>query len=195
MRNPRVAISVIFALAVAAIAVPVMIACSDSSGGSGSGTGTVNGGFGQVEVLLTDAPLDLSNVSSVVVDITGVVIYPGVEGIEGEGSPIVLLTHPETFDLLTLTGGATTLLASGEVPAGRYQRIRLEVSKAELIFKDGTIEPLKLESGKVDVPIPFDLGVDETETLTLDFDAEASVQVNETASDKYILRPVVTPAH
>lgn len=192
MRNPRIALSVVFALAVAAIAVPLFTACSESSGGSGSGTGTVN-------VRMTDAPINMDEVQSVMVTIDGVILYPSdsdddMPQVNPLGA-IPILTHPDTFDLLTLTGGATTLLASGEVPAGRYQRIRLEVSKAELIFKDGTIEPLKLESGKVDVPIAFDLGVDETETMTLDFDAAASVQVNETASDKYILRPVVTPVN
>ncbi len=192
MRDPRIARSVLFALAVAAIAFPLLTACSDSSGSS-TGMGTVN-------VRMTDAPLDLTDVQSVMVTIDGVILY-GSEDSGGDMPQVnplgstPILTHPDTFDLLTLTGGATTLLASGEAPAGHYQRIRLEVSKAELTFKDGRIEPLKLESGKVDVPIAFNLGVDETQTLTLDFDAAASVQVNETASDKYILRPVVTPVN
>jgi hypothetical protein len=46
----------------------------------------------------------------------------------------------------------------------------------------------------VDVPIQFEVGSGETEQMTLDFDAAASVQVNETASGEFILRPVVTPA-
>jgi hypothetical protein len=192
MRDPRIAHSVVLALAVAAIALPLLTACSDSSGSS-SGMGTVN-------VRMTDAPIDLSEVQSVMVTIDGVILYSegDSEGDMPQVNPlgsIPILTHPDTFDLLTLTGGATTLLASGEAPAGRYQRIRLEVSKAELTFKDGRIEPLKLDSGKVDVPIAFNLGVDETQTLTLDFDAAASVQVNLTGSDQYILRPVVTPVH
>lgn len=191
MRDPRIAKLVFSVLAVAVIAVPLFIACSDSSGSSESGTGTVN-------VRLTDAPIDIDTVQSVNVTITGVTLYPTGDDDDlpevNPLGPVAILTHPDTFDLLTLTGGATTLLASGEAPAGHYQRIRLHVSEAELVFKDGTIEPLKLESNKVDVPIPFDLGVDETETMTLDFDAAASVQVNETGSDKYILRPVVTPA-
>jgi len=107
--------------------------------------------------------------------------------------PIVLTTHPQTFDLLTLTGGATDLLASGEVPAGDYSRIRLEISDATLTYKDGTIAPLKIDSGKVDVPIAFHVAADAMNALTLDFDAGASVQVNATASDTLILRPVVTP--
>jgi hypothetical protein len=165
-------------------------------GGDGSLSARVDDGTGTLNVHLTDAPIDMSNVQSVEVTITGVIVYPSDETMPdpSPGSPIVLMTHPETFDLLTLTGGATTLLASGEVPAGSFNRIRLEISDATLIFKDATTQPLKIESQKVDIPIGFEVGVDEQEQVTLDFDAAASVQVNETASDTFILRPVVTPA-
>jgi len=110
MRNPRIALSVIFALAAAAIALPLLNACSDSSGGSGSGTGTVN-------VRMTDAPIDLTDVQSVMVTIDGVILYPAdsdddMPQVNPLGA-VPILTHPDTFDLLTLTGGATTLLASG----------------------------------------------------------------------------------
>ena len=173
---------------------------------SAAGSATVSGGHGTLNVQLTDAPLDLSNVTSVTVDITGVLVYPGATGMTGmdqdpnspagEGAdetPIVLSTHPETFDLLTLTGGATDLLASGEVPDGFYQRIRLQISSATITFADGTSESLKIDSQKVDVPIGFHVSNGGTSSITLDFDAAASVQVNETATAKYILRPVVTP--
>jgi len=160
-----------------------------------SGSASVHGGTGTIQVHLTDAPIDLTTVEKVEVTITDVIVYPGED--DGmptvSGGPTVLLTHPETFDLLTLTGGATTLLASGEVLAGDYQRIRLEISEATLTYKDGTTAPLKIDSGKVDVPIRFHVGVDETNALTLDFDAGASVQVNQTGTDTLILRPVVTP--
>jgi len=131
------------------------------------------------------------------VTITVVIVYGGDEddgmpAVDDHG-PIELMTHPDTFDLLTLTDGATTLLASGEVPAGDYQRIRLVVSDATLTWKDGTTAPLKIESNKVDVPIRFHVAADTVNPLTLDFDAGASVQVNETGSDTLILRPVVTP--
>jgi len=162
-----------------------------------SGSASVHAGTGTVQIHLTDAPLDLSTVEKVEVTITDVIVYPGddasdMAAVDSRG-PIVLVTHPETFDLLTLTGGATTLLASGEVPAGDYQRIRLEISDATLTYKDGTTAPLKLDSGKVDIPIGFHVAADTVNPLTLDFDAGASVQVNETATDTLILRPVVTP--
>jgi hypothetical protein len=110
-----------------------------------------------LKVMLTDAPLDLSTVQSVNVTLTGVIVYPkeSTNPMEMviEGSPISLLTYPATFDLLTLTGGATALLASGEVPVGTYSRISLEISEATLIKTDSTTTPLKIESNKVDVPI------------------------------------------
>ncbi len=165
--------------------------------GSGSLNAHVENGTGTVQVHLTDAPIDLSSVQSVIVTITDVTLYPRDDSSPmpdpTPGGPIELMTHPSTFDLLTLTGGATTLLASGEVPAGRYSRIRLGVADAQLTYKDGTTTTLKIESGKVDVPIGFEVGVDETQQLTLDFDAAASVQVNQTGNGVSILRPVVTP--
>jgi hypothetical protein len=162
-----------------------------------NGSSHHSGGSGTVQVHLTDAPIDLSTVQSVTVTITGVLVYGGgsdamMPQVDGGGA-IALVTHPETFDLLTLTGGATALLASGEVPAGSYQRIRLEISSATLTYKDGSQVPLKIDSNKVDVPIPFHVAVDQTTGMTLDFNAGASVQVNDTASGTLILRPVVTP--
>jgi len=159
-----------------------------------SGSASLSGGTGRLEVHLTDAPIDLSGVASVAVTITDVLVYSGVEGMtEDATGPIVLINHPETFDLLTLTGGATALLASGEVPAGFYHRIRLEISEAALTYDDGSTADLKIESGKVDVPIGFQVRPGGESTVVLDFDAAASVQVNETATGTLILRPVVTP--
>jgi hypothetical protein len=176
-------------------AMVVLAALLQGCGSDGSFSARLDKGTGTLNVHLTDAPIDLSNVRSVDVTITGVIVYPGDEMLPdpAPGSPLSLMSHPETFDLLTLTGGATTLLASGEVPAGTYSRIRLEISDATLTYNDGTTRPLKIEPGKVDVPIRFEVGVDDEEQLTLDFDAAASVMVNETAGEELILRPVVTP--
>jgi hypothetical protein len=167
--------------------------------GCNSVSGRVDNGTGRLEIFLTDAPIDLSNVQSVNVTLTGVIIYPeeasgDLMGMDGEGGvPLSLTTHPATFDLLTLTGGASALLASDEVPAGDYSRIRLEISDATLLYQDATSTPLKIDSNKVDVPIRFHVTKDAGNVLVLDFDAAASVQVNETGSDQFILRPVVTP--
>lgn len=190
-QRPRGALSAIALLSLAVF----LTACSH-----GAMSASVDNGKGTVNVFLTDAPLDLADVQSVNVTLTGVILYPGDDDGDSllnssaeEGSPVVIVSHPATFDLLTLTGGATTLIGTDEVPAGRYSRIRLVVEEASLTYLDGTTAPLKIDSGKVDVPIRFDITRDETTGVVLDFDAAASVQVNDTGSGGLILRPVVTP--
>lgn len=184
--------------ALAPILCLTLLGCS-----GGAFSARVDNGQGTVNIFLTDAPLDLAGVTSVNVTLTSVVLFP--EDPEGSSSlttltgsvdamtPVVIVSHPATFDLLTLTGGATALLGTDEVPVGNYSRIRLDVSSAELVYQDGTTAPLKIESGKVDVPIQFNVAQDETTGVVLDFDAAASVQVNDTGSGQLILRPVVTP--
>ena len=175
--------------------VPLVVAlllagCNGMEGGSGRSTGSL-------QVRLTDAPIDLSTVQNVNVTLTGVTVFPeettSPMGMLMEAGPISLMASPATFDLLTLTGGATALLASGQVPAGNYSRIHLDISSATLVNKDGSTTPLKIDSNKVDVPIRFQVTAATTSTITLDFNAAASVQVNETGNDQFILRPVVTP--
>ncbi len=162
---------------------------------------------GVLQIHLTDSPLDLSTVSSVIVTIESILVYPSDDGggcevpaplpdfqdLDDSCPPIVIMNHPETFDLLTLTDGATTLLAEAMLPSGFYQRIRLIVSSANLVFLDQSSAELKIEPHKVDVPIRFELTSGGTTSITLDFQADASVQVNEASSDEYILRSVVTP--
>lgn len=175
----------------------LLTACSH-----GGMSAQVDSGKGTVSVFLTDAPLDLTGVQSVNVTLTSVILYPSGDedsslldnsSATADDTPVVIVSHPATFDLLTLTGGATALLGTDEVLAGGYSRIRLEVAEASLTYLDGTIAPLKIESGKVDVPIRFEVSPGETTGVVLDFDAAASVQVNETAGGRLILRPVVTP--
>ena len=170
-------------------------ACSGSGGGINGGLELVASEHtGILQIHLTDAPLDLSIVSSVLVTIDSVSVFPKGEGMENDHPPpIVVKNHPETFDLLTLTEGATTLLAEAVLPVGFYQRIRIGVASARLVFLDQAEADLKIESHKVDVPIPFELRQGEMVSIILDFQADASVMVNDTADDKFILRPVVTP--
>ncbi|HMF08845.1 MAG TPA: DUF4382 domain-containing protein [Thermoanaerobaculia bacterium] len=180
----------------AAALLPALAACS-----GGSVTAHVENGHGTVNVFLTDAPLDLAGVKSVNVTLTSVVLYPedstatgSLQDMEStEPTPVVIVSHPATFDLLTLTGGAKALLGTDEVPAGGYARIRLEVSDAQLVAPDGTVTSLQIDARKVDVPIHFTVRADQTTGVVLDFDAAASVQVNGTGSGSFILRPVVTP--
>ncbi len=156
-------------------------------------------GNGTVRVLLTDAPLDLSTVSAVNVTVTEVSLRTA-EDDAGNSEKLTLVGgDPWVVNLLDYQDGETVLMAEGDVPAGEYAKVRLVVSDAELVMDDDgdpmtpeVIAPIKNESGKVDIPLPFLLSAGEDMTVTLDFDAELSVQVNTTGgTHPYILRPVI----
>lgn len=158
-----------------------------------------------VRVQLTDAPIDLAGVSAVEVTVDDMVLYPRDDSPEEDGVELggpVAVPGGLDVNLLDYQGGQVVFVASGEVPAGSYRRIRLNVSSARLVRDDDgdpatpdLVEEIFIPSGKVDVPVPFSLSAGETKEITLDFDAHASVQVNETGGQhSYILRPVITPA-
>jgi hypothetical protein len=89
-------------------------------------------------------------------------------------------------------------MASEQVLEGLYEKIRMEIAAATLVSDDDMdpatpdiTEDIFLASGKVDVVVPFTVSAGEETEVILDFDAALSVQVNETGSPKYILRPVI----
>lgn len=181
-------------LALAAVA--GLVACDTGSSSSGGRSG--------VSLYLTDAPLDLAGVHAVNVTLSGVAFYPtdagsgDAGGIELESGPISL-PGDLTLNLLDFQNGQVTFLGSQVVPAGSYNRLRLQVVSAELVRDDDgdpatpdLVEPIKVPSSKVDVPVPFTLTAGENLAITIDFNAQASVQVTTTnGKDSYLLRPVI----
>lgn len=173
-------------LAGALLLIPV--ACNGQGGDDG--VGSTGGGSGHIAVRLTDKPIDISTVQSVNVTIDSVEVFPADGSFDTD--KIELMPRAETFDLLTLTGGVTTLLAEGDLDNGYYTKIRLGVPEANMVMDDGSMVDLMIASHKVDINLPFQISQSESMTVTLDFDAAASVHVTGTGSGKYILRPVVT---
>lgn len=128
---------------------------------------------GFVSIAITDAPVD--EVSIVNVQFTGVTLMPA------SGNEIqIIFDAPKDFDLLTLTGGQTAeLLPDTEVPAGRYNWVRLAVNaefdnvfdsyamtptgQIELRVPSGSQNGLKLVSG-------FTVTEDQSTNLIIDWD-------------------------
>jgi hypothetical protein len=166
------------------------LSCSSDPTGSGGGN---------LSILLTDAPIDLTLVDEVRVVLDEFLIYPA-----DDSAPIALAIHGGeliTVNLLDYQNGAVVLVADGGIPAGEYLKVRMGVLEATLVTDDdddpltpALEEPIFLPSGKVDIPVTFSISIGEDLSLTLDFDAERSVQVNSTnGNHTYILRPVVVP--
>jgi hypothetical protein len=162
---------------------------------------------GNVRVLLTDAPIDLSMVSAVNVTLQEMILVGNGNGETAEPLEMrmrsVVAGEGLTLNLLDFQNGRTVVIADLEVHEGSYRKLRMRIAKAELVIDDdGDPEteevglPIKVPSSKIDIPVPFTVNGGESVEVTLDFDAALSVHLNATPDPElYILRPVITPTH
>ena len=168
----------------------ILTACGGGSGGN-SGSGTSSGsGTGRVSVLLTDGPTD--QFDQIKVTVTSVQLL-------GEAAPVTISDRTETVDLLHLAGVSDLFSITDGVPAGSYDKIRLHVSRVELIKHDQSgnitqdVDAKLPANGKIDLNPrrSFRVSAGSTLVVQLDVDAGKSIHVVETGSGKYIFRPVV----
>lgn len=139
----------------------------------------------RLEVRLTDAPGDYEEVN---IDIQRVEINSG----EGNSGWTSLNVESGVYNILKLTNGLDTLLASAELPAGRISQIRLVLGSNNTVKVGGVTKPLSTPSAqqsglKLNLQTVLTEGI--TYTITLDFDAARSIVV--TGNGTYILKPVI----
>ena len=167
---------------IAILAVTVLFSCSsdDSNGGDSA----------RVKVRMTDAPGDYEAVFVNVVD----VMVKSDASVSEEGWVSLSGVQTGMYDLLTLTGGTTQLLADAEVEAGYLSQIRLVLGGDNyLILNDGSRQELSTPSAqqsglKIKVDQELEAGL-EYEFL-LDFDVDQSI-VSAGNSGGFILKPVI----
>lgn len=107
--------------------------------GCDAGTPVEGEGEARVQILLTDAPADY--IEEAWVWISRVYLIPGEEDPE-QGPPFVdLFNDPEnplSYDLLTLRDGVIAdMTGEVDVPAGRYNQLRMIVADAEVTLVEG----------------------------------------------------------
>jgi len=162
----------------------VLAACSDGGLATGS-----------LSLAVTDAPVDRA--SAVVVQFTGVEIKPA----EGEALDFTF-AEPRAIDLLALSGtDSDALLENVEVPAGRYNWVRLKVNAAEdgvadsyIDLTDGSRHELEVPSGAetgLKLVSGFNVPAGGAAGFTIDFDLRSSVHEPMDAADSYKLRPAL----
>jgi hypothetical protein len=172
----------IVTVALAVVLGLMLTACGGGGGGSASGPST-----GNVTLLLTDGPTD--RFQRILISITGIRLI----GADGQ---VDIYDGPEvTFDLLEMSDWAD-LAFNTEVLAGRFSKIRMFVSKIELVdlVNNQTVMLDKLPAdGKIDLNPrgPFEVSPDYTTVIKLDIDANRSFQVVETGNGGLRFRPVV----
>ncbi|MCP9199176.1 DUF4382 domain-containing protein [Gramella sp. GC03-9] len=177
-------------LFMAAIVSFTFMSCSDDdSNGTGEGTASLT-------VRMTDAPGDYDavhvDVQDVQIKIEGVT-EGEVEG-EVEGDGWVSLENVQTgvYDLLTLTGGVTQMLADTEVSAGYVSEMRLILGTENSVTVNGEKKPLNTPSAQqsgLKLKINQDFEAGENYAYILDFDVDESIVT--TGNGGYILKPVI----
>jgi len=102
--------------------------------------------------------------------------------------------RPGVYDLLALRNGVDTSLATGNVPQGRIEKIRITLGPNNSLVKDSITYPLKSINGQVKIVIKvrhdeWDEVTPDNLQLWLDFDVQRSII--QVSRGKFILKPVI----
>jgi hypothetical protein len=152
---------------------------------------------GTLKLYLSDAPLDAENVTGVYITINEIQYH-----LRGQWITCEEFVGNQTYNLLELTGGNSTLLGGFELPVGNYTQIRFMLDIAEkgshptnpgcyIEFADNSTEPLFVPSGNetgYKAVGHFEVPVNGTVEVTADFDVRKAVVV---ADSLYILKPTI----
>jgi hypothetical protein len=100
-------------------------------------------------------------------------------GEEDNAAIVIEMETPVTYNLLDLSNGTTALLAEMEIPAGIYPEIRLHVTDAGIVLKDGNTFDLKVPSGnesglKIKLKPALEMEEGKVVEVLLDFDVSRS---------------------
>ncbi len=140
-----------------------------------SGTQGTRSGFTAVVIWVSDSPVDAVEAVRVTID-----------GLELIGPARRRLSNERRdLDLLELRNGRAARLASTEVEAGRYDRLRLYLAGGA-VRVGGATHPLRLTASHVDLEGPFLLRDGEGLELHIDFNVRMSVLE---ADGAWTLRP------
>ncbi|MEZ5565198.1 MAG: DUF4382 domain-containing protein [Gammaproteobacteria bacterium] len=168
-----------------------LLLLSSCGGGGGDGGGSTLGPqTATVGIALTDAPT--TDIDQALATITSVELI-------GDGGRVSLFSGTETVDLLKLGDYSELFAVRNDVPAGNYNKIRMQVSNLDLIRLDAagnvaeTLHPKLVANGKIDLNPrgSFHVAPGATLMITLDFDMNKSLKITETGNGKLILRPVI----
>lgn len=144
---------------------------------------TDNKQVAKLTVRMTDAP---ANYDEVLIDVQGFEITGN------GGSAVMLNTTAKVYNLLELSNGVNTLIATGDLNAGTVSQIRLILGTNNSVKVAGVVYPLAtpsaLQSGlKLQLNQTFEAGVEYS--ILLDFDASQSIVLK--GNNEYQLKPII----
>ncbi len=138
---------------------------------------------GRVVFAIKDKAADMGSISQVIITVDKVQAHSETQ------SWVDISTTSKTYDLIQLkTKGELAVIADGNIKAGSYDQIKLDVSKVTVVDSQGTHEA-KLPSNELKINVDMQVDNNSTATATFDFIADESLHV--TGNGKYIFAPVV----
>lgn len=166
----------------AAIALTTFASCSDDD--------SQNDNNARIVVHMTDAPGDYD---AVFVDVVDVMIKADANATDDAGWTSLGGIRTGVYDLLSLTGGVTQLLADAEVPPGPLGQIRLVLGNNNSVVINGESQPLSTPSAQqsgLKLKVNQTLEAGKMYEFLLDFDVDQSI-VTAGSSGGFILKPVI----
>ena len=166
----------------------LFFACRKSTSTSNSGNGTT----GRLEIRLTDAP---ATYDAVYIDVQQVAVNVSSDTATDSGWRIIPLLRPGIYNLFDFKNGIDTVLASADLPAGKFSQLRLILGDSNSVVVGGQSYPLKTPSGqqsglKFNIHATLTSGI--VYRLWIDFDAGRSIVATGNAKNgKFILKPVI----
>lgn len=146
--------------------------------------GNESGATGRVVFSVTDAAVDMKNVSEININIRQLDVHSAASGW------ITVSTSPQSYDLLELNAsGEWKLLAEAELPAGSYDQVKLTVDDALITTKAGVVEETKMPSNELVLRTTFVVKEDQSTSVNFDFLADQSLHVAQ--NGEYVFAPVV----
>ena len=179
--EPSVSNSIIFSRTRSVLAL-FLLAGAVAACGGGSSSGPE--GTGNVALLLTDLPTD--DVKSISFDVTEATLI-------GDQGQQTIYTGLISVDLLELENYSQPI-ALGEVAAGTYKKLRLQIENFEIVDKQDVVHtPRPPAGGRIDLLEPEGVEVVPGRTLVahVDMDANKSIHYALTGNGEYRVRPVV----
>lgn len=167
-------------LLLAVVAVTMFYSCSDDDQDANSA---------RLVVHLTDAPGDYD---AVFVDVIDVQMKADASADE-QGWVSVGNVNKGVYDLLSLTGGVTQLLADANVAAGQLGQIRLVLGNNNTVVINGESQPLSTPSAQqsgLKLQVNQNLEAGKRYEFLLDFNVDQSI-VSAGSAGGYILKPVI----
>jgi hypothetical protein len=168
----------------AAVAATLLFSCSGDDDGNQSA---------RVSVRMTDAPGDFD---AVFVDVIDVMIKADAMATGEEGWTSLGNVQTGVYDLLSLTGGVTQLLADAQIPAGPLGQIRLVLGNNNSVVVNGETQPLSTPSAQqsgLKLQVNQTLEAGEQYDFLLDFNVDQSV-VSAGSGGGFSLKPVIRVA-